>query len=100
MNKISLTILPKILIGILIVALSLIAIIVWGCLAFIMACLADVYVSHSWIIVYGTFILSFIGLGYLGGAIIKINIFKRLIKIWERLVDCIGKDWKEDLNLK
>lgn len=91
MKKILLIILPKILIGILMLALNLIAIMVWGCLAFIMACLADVYVSHSWLIVWGTFILSFIGLGYLGGAIIKINIFKGLVKIWEWLFDYIGR---------
>lgn len=66
----------KILLAILVVAISLIILMIWIGLAFGICCILSVVDSvDSFGLVIAYFVLSFVGLGYLWIAIIKMNIF-------------------------
>ena len=83
----------KILLAILVVAISLIIFMIWISLAFGICCIlsvVDQMDSFGLVIIY--FVLSFIGLGYLGKTIIKMSIFRGLVKIWNNIGKCLDLD--------
>jgi len=76
----------KILLAILVVAISLIILMIWISLAFSICCILSVVdsVDSFWLVI-AYFVLSFIGLGYIGKSIIRINTLKGLVKIWNNI---------------
>ena len=73
----------KILLGILVTALSLTVIIIWIGLAWIVCVFLSVYIYEEAALYW--FIFSMIGVFYLFKLIIGMNIFKGIIKIWDNI---------------
>ena len=76
----------KILLAILVVALSLTSLMIWVGLAFSICCIlsaVDSVDSYGLVIAY--FVLSFVSLGYLWKSIIRMNTLKGLVKIWNNI---------------
>jgi len=76
----------KILLAILVVAISLFILMIWIGLAFGICCILSVVDSvDSFGLVIAYFVLSFVSFGYLGKSIIRINALKGLVKIWDNI---------------
>ena len=73
----------KILLSVLVVALSLAIIIMWVLLAWTMCVFLSVYVYKPYALYW--FILSFISIYYLFKLLTGINIFKGLIILWDNI---------------
>lgn len=73
----------KILLGILVAALSLTVIIIWIGLAWIICVFLSVYVYEP--AAFYWFILSLIGVSYLFKLIIGMNILKGIVKLWDNI---------------
>jgi len=78
----------KILLGILLTALSLSVVIIWICLAWIICVFLSVYVYEPAALYW--FIIGLIGVSYLFKLIIGMNIFKGITRLWDNIGKYLG----------